>query len=427
MAMKKKPVTGMKDILPKEMEIRDYVIGQIKETYKTFGFSSMETPCVEHIENLSSNQGGENEKLIFKVLKRGDKLTSAVSKIAEAGADDADAGVLTDSGLRYDLTLPLSRYYANNANELPSPFKALQMGNVWRADRPQRGRYRQFMQCDIDILGEPTILAEIELITATTTLLGKIGFEKFTIRLNNRKMLKAMAAYSGFEEKDYDSVFITLDKMDKIGLEGVNEELVAQGYSKESVDKYLELFDKVTPDIAGVNFLKDTLGDFLEDGVAEDLETIMTSVDAVKSADFKIVFDPTLVRGMSYYTGPIFEISMDEYGGSVGGGGRYDEMIGKFTGQNTPACGFSIGFERIVMLLLEREYQVPTGGDKVAFLVEKNMPTEKMLEVLKEAKKQRENGTQVNIAIMKKNKKFQKEQMEKEGYKEFKEFFADRL
>lgn len=426
MAMKKKPVTGMKDILPREMEIRDYVIGQIKETYKTFGFSSMETPCVEHIENLSSNQGGENEKLIFKVLKRGDKLSSAVSKIADGGSD-ADSGILTDSGLRYDLTLPLSRYYANNANELGSPFKALQMGNVWRADRPQRGRYRQFMQCDIDILGEPTILAEIELITATTTLLGKIGFEKFTIRLNNRKMLKAMAAYSGFEEKDYDSVFITLDKMDKIGLEGVNEELVAQGYSKESVDKYLDLFDKVTPDISGVNFLKDTLGDYLEDGVAKDLETIMASVDAVKSADFKIEFDPTLVRGMSYYTGPIFEISMDEYGGSVGGGGRYDEMIGKFTGQNTPACGFSIGFERIVMLLLERDYQVPTGGDKVAFLIEKNMPTEKMLEVLREAKEMRENGTQVNIAIMKKNKKFQKEQLEKEGYKEFKEFFVDRM
>ena len=444
MAMKKKPVTGMKDILPREMEIRDYVIGQIKETYKTFGFSSMETPCVEHIENLSSNQGGENEKLIFKILKRGDKLASAVSQIADSGSNGntaaeaafgsdedslrgIDTSVLTDSGLRYDLTLPLSRYYANNANDLPSPFKALQMGNVWRADRPQRGRYRQFMQCDIDILGEPTILAEIELITATTTLLGKIGFEKFTIRLNNRKMLKAMAAYSGFEEKDYDSVFITLDKMDKIGLDGVNEELVEQGYAKESVDKYLELFDKVTSDVNGVRFLKDTLGDFLEAGVAEDLETIMESVDAVKSADFKIAFDPTLVRGMSYYTGPIFEISMDEYGGSVGGGGRYDEMIGKFTGQNTPACGFSIGFERIVMLLLEREYQVPGGGDKVAYLIEKNMPTDKMLEVLKQAKEQREAGTQVNIAIMKKNKKFQKEQLEKEGYTEFKEFFVDRM
>ena len=420
MAMKKKPVTGMKDILPREMEIRDYVIGQIKETYKTFGFSSMETPCVEHIENLSSNQGGENEKLIFKILKRGDKLSSAVSKVTED-----DTNVLVDGGLRYDLTLPLSRYYANNANDLPSPFKALQMGNVWRADRPQRGRYRQFMQCDIDILGEPTILAEIELITATTTLLGKIGFEKFTIRLNNRKMLKAMAAYSGFEEKDYDSVFITLDKMDKIGIEGVAAELVEQGYPKENVDKYLALFEKATSDIEGVRFLKDTLGDCLEAGVAEDLETIMASVDTVKSADFKIAFDPTLVRGMSYYTGPIFEISMDEFGGSVGGGGRYDEMIGKFTGQNTPACGFSIGFERIVMLLLEKDYQVPGKGEKTAYLVEKNMPQEKMLTILQKANEERKTGKQINIAIMKKNKKFQKEQLEKEGYTAFEEFFVD--
>lgn len=422
MAMKKKPVTGMKDILPREMEIRDYVISQIKETYKTFGFSSMETPCVEHIENLSSNQGGENEKLIFKILKRGDKLSAAIPK-----ATEEDANVLVDGGLRYDLTLPLSRYYANNANELPSPFKALQMGNVWRADRPQRGRYRQFMQCDIDILGEPTILAEIELITATTTLLGKIGFEKFTIRLNNRKMLKAMAAYSGFGEGDYDSVFITLDKMDKIGLDGVKEELLEQGYTAESVEKCLSLFENVSQDTAGVRYLKDTLGDFLEAEVAEDLETIMTSVDATKSADFKIIFDPTLVRGMGYYTGPIFEISMDEFGGSVGGGGRYDEMIGKFTGQNTPACGFSIGFERIVMLLLEKDYQVPGKGEKTAYLVEKNMPQDKMLTILQQANEKRKNGEQINIAIMKKNKKFQKEQLEKEGYTAFEEFFTDRM
>ena len=422
MAMKKKPVTGMKDILPREMEIRDYVIHEIKETYKTFGFSGMETPCVEHIENLSSNQGGENEKLIFKILKRGDKLTSAAEKV---NADNTD--ILVDGGLRYDLTLPLSRYYANNANDLPSPFKALQMGNVWRADRPQRGRYRQFMQCDIDILGEPTILAEIELITATTTLLGKIGFEKFTIRLNNRKMLKAMAAYSGFEEKDYDSVFITLDKMDKIGLDGVAEDLVSQGFAKENVDKCLDLFDKVSEDVAGVRFLKETLGDYLPAGVAEDLETIMTSVDATKSADFKIAFDPTLVRGMGYYTGPIFEISMDEFGGSVGGGGRYDEMIGKFTGQNTPACGFSIGFERIVMLLLEKDYQIPKQGEKTAYLVEKNMPSDKMLKILQQANEKRAQGELINIAIMKKNKKFQKEQMEKEGYTVFEEFFVDKM
>ena len=420
--LNKKPVTGMKDILPAEMQVRDYVIGVITDTYREFGFSHMETPCMESIGNLCSKQGGENEKLIFKILKRGDKLSSAVSKVTED-----DTNVLVDGGLRYDLTLPLSRYYANNANDLPSPFKALQMGNVWRADRPQRGRYRQFMQCDIDILGEPTILAEIELITATTTLLGKIGFEKFTIRLNNRKMLKAMAAYSGFEEKDYDSVFITLDKMDKIGIEGVAAELVEQGYPKENVDKYLALFEKATSDIEGVRFLKDTLGDCLEAGVAEDLETIMASVDAVKSADFKIAFDPTLVRGMSYYTGPIFEISMDEFGGSVGGGGRYDEMIGKFTGQNTPACGFSIGFERIVMLLLEKDYQVPGKGEKTAYLVEKNMPQEKMLTILQKANEERKTGKQINIAIMKKNKKFQKEQLEKEGYTAFEEFFVDRM
>ncbi len=418
MAMKKKPVTGMKDILPKEMAIRDYCIGLIKETYKTFGFCSVETPCVEHIENLNSKQGGENEKLIFKILKRGEKL-----KLEEA-KEELD---LVDGGLRYDLTVPLSRYYSNNANELPSPFKALQMGNVWRADRPQRGRYRQFMQCDIDILGEPTILAEIELILATTTLLGRLDFKNFTIRINDRRILKAMAAYSGFPEADYDTVFIILDKMDKIGLDGVREELLKEGYAEASVDKYLDLFEKVTADTTGVQYLQETLGDFLPAEVAENLKTIIASVESTKSAEFKMAFDPTLVRGMSYYTGPIFEISMDEFGGSVGGGGRYDEMIGKFTGQATPACGFSIGFERIVMLLLERGFQIPGTGKKTAYLIEKNMPEDKLLQILDEAKQARADGSIVNIAIMKKNKKFQKEQMQAEGYEEFREFFIDRM
>ena len=421
MAMKKKPVTGMKDILPKEMAIRDYCIGLIKDTYKTFGFCSVETPCVEHIENLSSKQGGENEKLIFKILKRGEKLDAALAGNA------IDSSSLVDGGLRYDLTLPLSRYYSNNANELPNPFKALQMGNVWRADRPQRGRYRQFMQCDIDILGEPTILAEIELILATTTLLGKLDFKNFTIRINDRRILKAMAAYSGFAETDYDNVFITLDKMDKIGLDGVKEELIADGYAEESVIKYLGLFEKVTADIAGVRFIKETLGDVLDADVADGLETIIASVEGAKQAEFKISFDPTLVRGMSYYTGPIFEISMDEFGGSVGGGGRYDEMIGKFTGNATPACGFSIGFERIVMLLLERDFKIPGTGEKTAYLIEKNMPAERMQEILTKAKAERATGKIVNIAIMKKNKKFQKEQMEAEGYTVFEEFYINKL
>ena len=418
MALKKKPVTGMKDILPAEMAIRDYVIRLIKETYGTFGFSSIETPCVEHIENLSSKQGGENEKLIFKILKRGEKLKLDT---AETEAD------LVDGGLRYDLTLPLSRYYSNHANELPSPFKALQMGNVWRADRPQRGRYRQFMQCDIDILGEPTNLAEIELILATTTLLGKLDFKNFTIRINDRRLLKAMAAYSGFAPESYDTVFIILDKMDKIGLEGVREELEKEGFDKACVDKYLAMFEEITNDVQGVRYVKEKLEGVLESEYADGLELIMNSVDAVKAADFKIAFDPTLVRGMSYYTGPIFEISMDEFGGSVGGGGRYDEMIGKFTGNNTCACGFSIGFERIIMLLMERGFQVPQIGTKKALLIEKNMPAEGMMEVLKQAEEDRKNGSVVTIAVMKKNKKFQKEQLKEEGYEEIVEFFADRM
>ena len=408
----------MKDILPKEMAIRDYVIRLIKETYGTFGFTSMETPCVEHIENLNSKQGGENEKLIFKILKRGEKLK------LETAEKEND---LVDSGLRYDLTVPLCRYYSNNANELPSPFKALQMGNVWRADRPQRGRFRQFMQCDIDILGEPTYLAEIELVLATTTLLGKLDFQNFTIRINDRRILKAMAAYSGFPEESYDTVFIILDKMDKIGLDGVKEELLKEGYAEDAVTKYLELFEKVTADISGVQYLKETLGAFLPEEVAENLKTIIDSVESTKSADFKMAFDPTLVRGMSYYTGPIFEIAMDEYGGSVGGGGRYDEMIGKFTGNQTCACGFSIGFERIVMLLLERDYQIPGAQKKKAYLIEKNMPAEGMQKIIQQATKERSEGTAINIAVMKKNKKFQKEQLASEGYTEIEEFFVDKM
>ena len=414
MQLKKKPVTGMKDILPREMEIRDYLIGLIKETYKQFGFTSMETPCVEHIENLTSKQGGDNEKLIFRILKRGEKL-----KISEAKEEND----LVDSGLRYDLTVPLCRFYSNNANELPSPFKALQIGNVFRADRPQRGRFRQFMQCDIDILGEPTNLAEIDVILATSTLVGKLDFDSFTIRINDRRFLKAMAAYSGFAEESYDQVFIILDKMDKIGLDGVAAELEESGFAKESIEKYIDLFDKISDGIDGVLYCKEKLEGFLAPEIADNMTTIIESVLEAKTANFEIKFDPTLVRGMSYYTGPIFEIAMDEFGGSVGGGGRYDEMIGKFTGQNTSACGFSIGFERIVMLLLERGYEIPTNAAKKAYLIEKNMPADKLLPILKQAEEDRRNGVQVNISIMKKNKKFQKEQMTAEGYTEFVEFF----
>ena len=418
MALSKKPVTGMKDILPEEMKIRNYVQNVIKDTYKAFGFTQIETPCVENISNLTSKQGGENEKLIFKILKRGEKLNLETAK------EETD---LVDNGLRYDLTVPLVRYYSKNANDLPSPFKALQMGNVWRADRPQRGRYRQFMQCDIDILGDPSNLAEIELILATTTTLGKLGFKNFQIRINERRILKAMAAYSGFPEESYDSVFIILDKMDKIGLEGVKEELIKYDFDEESVEKYTNLFKEIENKENPVTYLAEKLDGFMDDDVKQWMEEIIDSVRATKASEFEIVFDPTLVRGMSYYTGTIFEIAIPEFGGSCGGGGRYDKMVGNFTGRDVPACGFSIGFERIVLLLMEQGFKVPTENKKVAYLIEKGVNGERLCEVIAKAQEERKTGNQVLVARMNKNKKFQKSQLEEQGYNEFKEFYKNPL
>lgn len=416
MALIKKPMTGMKDILPREMQIRDYLISLIKDTYASFGFTPIETPAVENIANLSSKQGGENEKLIFKILKRGEKLN------LETAQTEAD---LADGGLRYDLTVPLVRFYSNNAASLPSPFKALQIGPVWRADRPQKGRFRQFYQCDIDILGEPGNLAEIELILATTTTMGKIGFKNFKIKINDRRILKAMAAYSGFPEEEYDSVFIILDKMDKIGLDGVTEELIKAGYAQESVDKYVELFKGIEEADDGLAYVAGKIQDNLEDGVKESLGEIINSVNSTKEYSFEVVFDPTLVRGMSYYTGTIFEIEVPEFGSSVGGGGRYDKMVGKFTGQDTPACGFSIGFERIVTILLDNDFQIPDDRKKVAFLIEKGIQSEMLCDIISEAQAMRKTGTNVLVVRMNKNKKFQKEQLEKEGYAEFREFYKN--
>lgn len=417
MALSKKPVNGMKDILPAEMELRDYVTRVIKETYRSFGFTPIETPCMENINNLSSRQGGENEKLIFKVLKRGGKLN------LETAREESD---VVDFGMRYDLTVPLARYYSNNSNSLPSPFKALQIGNVWRADRPQRGRYRQFTQCDIDILGEPGNLAEIELITATSTTIGRLGFKNFEIRINDRRVLKSMAVYSGFLEEDCESVFITLDKMDKIGMDGVKKELLENGCLRPSVERYLGLFEdlKDKRDVAeGISFLKETLGEYLAEEAVSNLKEIAAAVEATKAADFALVFDPTLVRGMSYYTGTIFEISMPELGAACGGGGRYDRMIGRFTGNDVPACGFSIGFERIILLLMESGFQIPESPKKAAYLVEKNYPADRLIEVMRQAQAARERGQQVLIVRMNKNRKFQKEQLTNEGYGEIAEFF----
>lgn len=418
MAMKKNPVTGMKDVLPEEMLLRDYLIGIIKDTYRGFGFTPMETPCVEHIENLTSKQGGDNEKLIFKILKRGEKL-----KLEEVTKED----MLTDSGLRYDLTLPLTRYYANNSAVLPQPFKALQIGSVWRADRPQRGRYRQFTQCDIDILGDATNLSEIELILATTTALKRICPDNgFVVRINERRILKALVSWAGFPEERADSVLVTLDKMDKIGEDGVRVELVENGCDGAAADRYLGLLKEVGTDGAAVRSLGEKLKEHLEPGTAETLAETMETVAKVSGGSLPIVFDPTLVRGMGYYTGTIFEVSMEGFSGSVAGGGRYDKMIGKFTGTDVPACGFSIGFERIIAILTDQKFKIPNQRSKKAFLYDKRIGAGELAELLREAKAERDRGFDVLVVRMAKNKKFQREQLTEQGYTEFKDFYTQK-
>ncbi len=416
MALNKNAVTGMRDIMPREMILRDYVIGLIKETYKSFGYTPIETPVVESLGNLLSKQGGDNEKLIFKVLKRGEKL-----KIGEAKTEED----LADSGLRYDLTVPLVRYFSAHNGELPKPFKALQIGPVFRADRPQKGRFRQFYQCDIDILGEGSQAAEIDLLLATSTLLGRLGFSGFILHINDRRLLKAMAAYCGIGADRCDEAFITWDKMDKLGLAGVLKEMEENGFSAETAAAYGKLSSALT---GAENPLK-ALGDLLtgQEGVAEEiegLETIIRSVEQAASVDFTVKFDPTLVRGMSYYTGPIFELELADFGSAAGGGGRYDEMVGKFIGQQVPACGISIGFERLITILMDQNYQVPGTPRKKAYLLEKNLPEEKALAVRKQAARERAEGATVLVSPMIKNKKFQKEQLAAEGYTEIEEIYA---
>lgn len=408
----KEATKGMRDILPAESEIREYLLSKLKATYASFGFSQIETPAVEHIENLTGRQGGENEKLIFKILKRGEKLN--------LGADCDDIDSLVDSGLRYDLTVPLSRYYANNASSLPLPFKAMQIGPVWRAERPQKGRYRQFVQCDIDILGDASISAETELIVATSTFLESVGVGGRTVMINDRRVLTAMARASGFEPEQYGSVFIILDKYDKIGEDGIRAELSASGYDEGCIARYMEIFHGAMEAQDRSAYLESVLGDAIEDGVLSGIRDIVESVNVISGGRFKLEFDITLVRGMGYYTGTIFEIKSEDFkGSSVAGGGRYDNMIGNFTGQSTCACGFSIGFERIVAALLEKGFKPSCGREKVAVLYDKRLGAGDVALIQKKAMEYRSAGITVLVQKMNKNVGFQKQRLEGEGYGRF--------
>lgn len=408
----KETTKGMRDILPREAEIREYLLNKMKKTYASFGFSQIETPCVEHIENLTSKQGGDNEKLIFKILKRGEKLSDA--------AEGLNIDELVDSGLRYDLTVPLSRYYSNNAASLTLPFKAMQIGPVWRADRPQKGRFRQFVQCDIDIFGDATNSAEIELITATSTYLESIGIGGVTIMINDRRILAGMARAAGFDEAVFSQVFITLDKYDKIGESGIEKELLELGYDADCVAKYMEIFRSAMAAEDRFAYLESALGENVEAGVIANLSEIVDAVATISDGRFNLDFDPTLVRGMGYYTGVIFEIKSEDFkGSSIGGGGRYDKMIGNFTGQNTPACGFSIGFERIVAALVEKNFKPDEASEKTAILYDKRMSTQDFALMQKAAMAARANGKIVLVQKMNKNVGFQKQKLEAEGYSRF--------
>ena len=394
MSFIKTPVKGTRDFLPNDMALREYVLKVMKETYQNFGFLIMGTPALEHIENLTNKQGGENEKLIFKILKRGEKLDLANAK----NVDD-----LVDSGLRYDLTVPLTRFYANNMNNLPSPFRAFQTGFVWRADRPQKGRFREFMQCDLDILGEKTNLAEIELITAVLSFLKKLDFKGFEIKINDRWILLQMILAAGLPLEKADSILISLDKMDKVGIDGVKKELLENGFLEEQVDAYLSLFNNK-------GSVREFCASFqMAEEVILNLEEIIDTVASI--SDAKLVFDPTLVRGMSYYTGPIFEIKVDGFEASIGGGGRYDKMVEKYANIAVPAAGFSIGFERLLLLLNERNFVIPEEKKKKAYIL-----TAQNKEVWEKAKVEREAGVIVKIAYRNKNYKFQRESLEKDGY-----------
>ena len=420
MALIKTPVKGMCDMLPSDMRLREYVQSMIKDTYAKYGFMQIETPVMEHIENLTSKQGGDNEKLIFKVMKRGADLQRAI---------DAGKQEFADNGLRYDLTLPLARYYANNKEKLPSPFKALQIGNVWRADNPQKGRFRQFTQCDIDILGDETNLAEIELVAATSDMLSKIfaevGISAFTIHINDRQILRASALQAGFAEEDISEVLISLDKFDKIGLEGIQKELIENGYPESTVNNYLDLYRNLQS-TSCEEFCKDISEEYLSAKDVQNITEIIACAKAMINENVTVMFDPTLVRGMGYYTGPIFEITIDGYNFSIAGGGRYDKMIGRFCGQDVCASGFSIGFERIITILKDKmETAMKVSEDNVAILIAKDVPLEKKAELFEQAKAMRDEGKTVIIQPMRKNVKQQIKMLEEEGYTNFQKVYKD--
>ena len=395
--MKITSVKGTNDYLPKETALRDFLQNKILETYRSCGFERITTPILEDMENLDKSEGGENLNLLFKILKRGDKLNEAL--------ESGNPKELSDIGLRYDLTLPLSRYYACNRNNLSTPFKVIQLDRVFRAERPQKGRLREFVQCDIDILGSSSTNCEVELIDTTAKALLAIGIENFKVRINDRRILKNLILSAGFRPEDSDSVCITFDKLDKIGSEGVKNELLGKGFDASVVEKFVSMMS-ITP------FTLEEARKYCTDTEAIDsVASIISTVEQLSGNRYAIEYDRSLVRGQGYYTGTIFEVESLDFGSSIAGGGRYDNMIGKFIGESVPAVGFSIGFERIASILTDRKTNLQATRSRLAVIY----PDTQVVDAIKKADEFRK---EYDVTLFEKPKKIGKlfNKLQEAGY-----------
>jgi len=356
------PVRGTVDYLPTEMEVRSYAEKIILQTYKENGFLQIKTPILESLELLTNGDEGDNQKLMFKTVKRGDKLDLSKMNLKEAD--------IVEEGLRYDLTVPLVRCFANNREKLPVPFKSIQIDEAFRAERPQRGRARQFTQCDVDILGDSSPLCEIELLYVYMQAYKRLGFNNLTIKINDRRILNELILSSGFDAEKITNVCITLDKFDKVGIDGVKSELLSLNFDAKCVENLISKFSLLKTARTNKESFEILKKIGISLNVIESIEMIITTVEKFKLEGFSIVYDAAIIRGQGYYTGTVFEVYDEAFGRALGGGGRYDKMVEKFIGVTIPAVGCSIGLYSVVMLMIERNYNVPSN--KLALVYDKN-------------------------------------------------------
>ena len=335
------PIRGTYDYMPKVAGFREQVRQAILKNYQKNGYNLIATPVLEHLDFLLSSDGGDNLKLMYKTVKRGDKLNLAKENLTEAD--------IVEEGLRYDLTVPLSRFYANNRDSLPMPFKAIQIDSVFRAERPQRGRNRQFVQCDVDVFGDKTINAELELLKTCIDTYELLGFDKLTVRVSDKMLLSTVVTNAGFRAEDIKTVCVTLDKLDKIGVTGVMMELIDKGFDPDQINRLVETINDISD-----NGLSSAVKYGVDQDIINNLDYLLTNLNTLTGDKHDIRFDISIVRGQGYYTGTVYEIYADGFSGAIGGGGRYDEMVGRFSGVSCPAVGYSIGFECVTMLMQER-------------------------------------------------------------------------